>query len=105
MSSDGYGPDELGFCLMPAGEFEAMAFEFTNTQGDFIMPKSAYHHLSNIQRQQIATLAAKRFAQEITAGEVCRQLGINYSTLKHICNQYRITVPKVRGEPETKSAA
>ena len=50
------------------------------------MPKSAYHHLSNIQRQQIATLAAKRFGQEITAGEVCRQLGINYSTLKHICH-------------------
>jgi hypothetical protein len=36
---------------------------------------------------------------------VCRQLGINYSTLKHICNEYRITVPKVRREPETKSAA
>lgn len=69
------------------------------------MPKSAYRRLTNPQREQIARLAAKRFAEGVSAGNVCRGLGIHYSTLKHICGQYHITVPRTRGQGAAKFAA
>ena len=69
------------------------------------MPKSAYRRLTNVQRDQIAQLAAKRFGEGLSAGDFCRQRGIHYSTLRHICRQYGINIPKVRGNTTNKSAA
>ena len=50
-----------------------------------IMPKSAYRRLTDVQRDQIAQRAAKRFGDGLSAGDFCRQAGVHYSTLKHIC--------------------
>lgn len=68
------------------------------------MPKSAYRRLTDVQRDQIAQRAAKRFGEGLSAGDFCRQRGIHYSTLKHICRQYGINIPKVRGNITNKSA-
>ncbi len=70
------------------------------------MPKTAYRRLTKLQREHIANVASKRFAEGVSACDVCRRLGIHYSSLKHICNQYQIPVPKLRGQlAASKSAA
>jgi hypothetical protein len=72
-------------CKRPAAQVEGLS-----------MAKAAFRHMSEVERQRIACVARKLFAEGYPATTVCERFKIPMCTLVNICRQHGIEVPRQR---------
>jgi hypothetical protein len=60
------------------------------------MAKVGFQRMNAAQRARIAQVAGQMFSDGMTASSVCERYKIPLTTLKHICREHGINVPRQR---------